>query len=285
MIEHEQIAQLLRINRLAEASELIRHGFTQHPDDPTLHYYAAQVAWSNDDKPSAEEHLAQALASSPHHVAARELRFRLLMDNQEYPEAERVVVDLLREDPDNAEFLALYARLMMHTLHLAKAEALVREALRRDPESQSARLVRVLLAATRGDDQQARSALAELIHEDPNALSVGYTVLQLLVHERRHREALQLGRELLHVDPTNEALVEALIELRAATHWVALPAYPLVRWGWLASGVMWFGAVVALRVVRGSPAGAAFSIVWLSYVVYSWVHGPFLKRWIRWRGF
>jgi hypothetical protein len=109
----------------------------------------------------------------------------------------------------------------------------------------------------------------------------------VLLEQSRHREALEVGRQLLKLDPGNRALVEALAEVATATHWVAWPAYPLRRFGWLGAAGLWASGVFLLPLVvkLNVPLGIALVVLYVLYIVYSWVYPPLLKRWLMRRGF
>lgn len=286
MIEHGHIERLIEVRRYAEARELIERGFAKAPDDPELHHFAAQVALRRNDLDCARQHVGCALAAAPSHRGARVVQFLLLYEQRAYVEAEQSIVALLSEDPRDAELLALYARLMLITLHVDKAAALVEEALRCDPHSQLVRVCHVLIATARGRRSEVDATLAELVATDPEAAAVTRTLFVVLVERRRYREALAVGQELLRGEPDDADLVEALVEVRSVTHWAALPAYPLHRWGWLASGSMWGAYVVGIVMLgRAAPAAVGPATAgYLGYVVYSWLHRPLLRRWLRKRG-
>jgi tetratricopeptide (TPR) repeat protein len=286
VIDHEQIERLLEVNRLNEAGLLIERGLAQVPDDPYLHYCAARLAFAREDYASADEHVGHVLSADPQNFSARLLHFVLLRHAKKHAEAELVITGLIRENPASAELLALYGQLMLCTLHVDKAEALVREALRLDSESQQARLCAVLVACVRGRASESREALADLVAEDPEGFAVAHTLLLVLVEQGRYRDALGLARELLRADPANAHLVDLVIELRALSHWIALPAYPVHRFGGAAAGVMWVLAVVLGQVARSTGAVWLYWVlgVYVAYCVYTWVYPPLLKRWLRARG-
>lgn len=281
-----QLEHLIERRRWAEAQRLLERSFRDAPQDPDAHCYAARIARGQGDDRSAKEHLARALAADPSHFLARLLRFDLLFDEKRWGEAEEVILDLLREAPDDADLLTSYGRLMLFTLHLEKARALVAEALRREPDDLGARTLAVLLATVQGDRDIASGRLAELVRDDPDGESTAYALFTVLLDQRRYREALRVGQELLRNDPGNSDLVAALIELRAATHPLALPAYPMHRFGWLGAGTVWMLAIVALMVLgRVAPTWAGgFALAYVGYCIYTWTYGPLLKRWIARRG-
>ena len=282
-----QLAQLIEVGRYREARQILQHELSRAPRDPDLHWLAARTALGEKDEARAEDHVQQALAADPDHQGARVLLFVLCCAARRHAQAEELITGLIREQPDNASLLALYAELMLTTMHLEKARALTEQALRRDPDDHRARVVNVLLLTIEGKRAAAGQQLAELIRDDPESIEIAYTLLQVLTEQQRFAEALEVGRQLLRLDPGNRALVEALVELRAATHWIALPAYPLRRFGWVGAAATWAAGMAALRVILEYDAHLAGVLlgVWLLYVVYSWVHAPLLKRWLMRRGF
>lgn len=282
-----QLDRLLDVGRHREARELVGRALAVDPADPTLHWFAARAAVGLDEVAVAEEHLHQALRIDPSHVPARFLSFAICFDAQRHAEAEQLITQLIREYPAEATYLAWYASLMVHVLDLAKARALVDEARRRDPENEQARQIDVLLLAIESRDEEAGRQLEGLIRDDPGSEQTARTLFVHLVRQGRHREALEIGRQLLLANPGDSNLVEALAELRASTHWLSLPAYPLKRYGWAASAVIWGGGILLSRVALqwNLVVGGVVMGLYLAYVVYTWVHLPLLKRWFLRRGF
>ena len=283
---HWQIGRLIEVRRLSEAKPLLQRLFSSQPDDPEAHVLAARIALMEDNAVSAGEHVAHALAGNPAHQGARLLRFFLLLGEHRYPEAEQTIISLLREDPSDADLLAYYARLMLYTANLEKARALTTEAIRHDPEHHEARVVAVLLSTVRGDHSLAREQLADLVREDPEGRQLAWTLFTVLCEQRRSKEALLVGQQLLRDDPDNKDLAQLLIDLRTTTHWVSLPAWPLNRWGWAASGGIWIGALMVIMLLQSvAPRWAGlFMFSYLAWVIYTWTYRPVLRRWIAWRG-
>jgi tetratricopeptide (TPR) repeat protein len=283
---HSQIDRLIEVNRHAEARRLLQAAFAEAPDDPYAHTQAARIAYIEDDHELAWSHIGEALGADPAHFGARVLSHSLLVDQRRYAEAETVVLELIRENPASADLIAAYARLMLLTANERKARGLVVEALRLDPQNHDARLVAVLAATVSGEHQLANEQLADLVREYPEGVAVAYTLLNALVEQNRNREAYELGRELLRADPSDTDLVETLIALRVQTHWLALPLYPLQRWGWAAAAAIWAGAIVAFALLRQYAPGLMgwFAFGYLAWVASSWIYPPLMRRWLTWRG-
>ncbi len=282
-----QIELLLDVRRYREAEQLISAAMVETPDDPNIHYLAAHLARQLDDNARARAHVHQTLAVDPAHLGARLLLFLDYREQRRYADAEAVIQDLIRESPEDPEFYAWYGDLLLFTAHLEKAETLLREGQRLDPSNDQVRRLYVLLAALRSNHEAANEQLATMVRDDPESRAVAFLLLQVLMSQDRDEEALDLGQELLRAEPENENLVEALISLKANTHWLGWPAYPLRKGGWAASAGMWLAFIVGLSFLRRFSNGwaTAFVVVYLVYVIYSWLYQPVLRAWLRRRGF
>jgi predicted Zn-dependent protease len=202
-------------------------------------------------------------------------------------EAEAVIQTLIREAPEQGGLFALYSSLMLKTLHVDKAGKLADEALRLDPNSTLARVQSALVSIVRADRSRAEVQLAELLKDNPEGTAAAATLFVALVEQRRHHEALALGKQLLRAQPDNAHFVDAVVELRAMTHWLMWPAYPFVRWGWGASAAIWAGALLLLGILRARGAGGVagtLSLVYIAYCAYTWVAPSLVRRWVTARG-
>lgn len=282
-----QVEHLLDVERFDDARRLLASPLREAPDDVELLYLAARVEHGARRYAEAEHWVAEVLGRAPEHTGARILRFQLLLKARRYAQAEQEVLSLLRERPEEALLYALYARLMLETLHVEKARALVDEALRLDPTLPLARILDALVSVVQGRLDGAKARVAELVRGSPDAEAVAWTLLAVLQSQHRYPEAFQVARELLRARPSDPQALEALIQLRAVTHWSSRPLWPLLRFGWGASMVLWVMATFGLMGVRrvAPRLGAVLGLGFLLYVIYSWVQPPLLRRWLRWRGF
>lgn len=284
--ELQRVDHLLEMGRTQAARERLGALLRQDPTDVEVLVRLARADHLDDAEQQALEHVEGALGADPTHEGARFLRASILTELKRHAEAEEMLLDLLRENPRDADYLAAYARVMLLSLELEKAGRLAQEAIRVEPENQSALLVHGVIASVRGRNEEAETSLAKLMADDPESLQVLWLLFHMLVEARRYREAERVGQQLLRLDPGNEDVVEALVELRVATHWAAWPLYPLLRWGWAASAALWVLAVVGGRYLVGwNPAvGITVLTTYLLLVVYSWTYQPIFKRWVRGRG-
>jgi len=281
-----QVERLLEVGRVDEASQLLEHALSSEPDSAQLRTLAARIAIARRDYASAREQIGAALDLAPRDYLARWLLYAIEHDEDRYSEAERVLIELIRDHPNDAFLLAEYADLMLLTLHLEKARQLVDESLRLDPEGEVGRRTDALLRLVEGDREGANERVQSLIRDDPKSRRTALTLYRHLIEQHRQREALDVAKQLLRANPSDEALIAAIVDLRAQTHWLALPIRPLQRFGWAGSAGIWLGFIVIANFARRTDAVWAGAILaaYLAWVVYSWTYMPIMTRWIRARG-
>ncbi|MCY1063652.1 tetratricopeptide repeat protein [Nannocystis sp. RBIL2] len=283
-----QIGRLLEVRRPHDARALVGEALALDPADPDTLCLAGRVELAQQQRAEAERRAHEALARAPGHDGARSLLFDILLADKRHAEAEAVVLERLRDDPADPVALTDYARLLLHVFQLDKARALVAEALRCAPDDAAAQVLDAVLHVIQGDDRAAADRLARLVAADPEAAHVAWTAM-LVLSERGHpRQALEIGRQLLRTSPDNPRLVDAVIELRLASHWSMLPLWPILRGGWVASAVLWAVAVFGLILLRPfvhEVVLLVLALLYLALLLYSYVGPPLLRRWLRWRGF
>lgn len=282
-----RVRGLVERGRFEQARKMLPEAFSLGPDDFGNHCLAGRVALELEDYEAAYSSVARALELHPSSIDAGLLMFSVHRHGGQFPDAEKVIVELLRDNPDDSQMFACYAELMLRTLHLEKAGALAAEALRLDPTQSLARMVSLLVRIIEGDREGAVAELEELVRDDPNALQAAWGIVAVLQSEHRHGEALEVMRGILHSTPDDGSIVEAMVALRAASHWTVVPLWPLNRYGWLGSGMLWGAAVGSFLLSRRFAPDLIIPLLtfYIVYVVYSWVWPPLLKRWLRSRGF
>lgn len=283
----QQIALLIERKRYGDAGRLLAEAISREPDHSGYRLLAARLGIATADYAYARDNLEAVLAQDPDNAEARRLMFEMLCETQRFVEAEQTIIGLLQDYPDRAYFYALYAELMLTTLHIDKAAALAREGLRLDPESNLSQVVCLLVDVIEDRSHDASRRLEELVRENPEALHVAWSVVVVLQSRHRYAEALHVMRGILRVTPNDPDVVDALVELRVASHWSMLPLAPLQRFGWGGSGVLWGVAALSVFLAnRFAPdVTGPLVVFYLVYVVYSWVWPPLLKRWLTARGF
>jgi predicted Zn-dependent protease len=278
-------AELLDRRRVDAARRLLQSARVQHPHHAGLLYEAARTEALDDNPRDARSLLTQLLTQDPSHPPGRFLLFGLELEADRLEAAEHVILDLLREYPQEPLYYAYYARLMLRALNLAKARQLADEALRLAPEHDAALHAKALCDLAEGRRGHDSQATVRLLLQHPDDARTLRLIVTLLVHANRPREALRLAQDLLRANPHDEALLEQVKALRLHTHWSLLPLWPVQKWGWAGSAVLWVGMLIVVQVLgRLAPAYQGhFTLAWLAFVAYSWVWPPLLRRWVLWR--
>lgn len=277
-----ELSALLDRNRLAAARGVLANALPAFPESPQLLQYAAWVEWLEGDREAALTHVNDALTIDPHAYGSRNLLARIHIEAGRYAEAESTILELLADYPEEPALLALYSRLMLLTFHLEKAEQLAAEALRIDPESEEALNAHVLCGFVLSPGEEQKQRLQKLLTEHPDQLETTLRLVQLLIDEGKNRQAYELSRTLVQIYPDDDGIVEMAVSLKRASHWSLLPLLPMQKWGWAGSIGVWFAVVLLLGsgVLDNTPLGPhqnTIALIFIAWVIYSWVWPPILK--------
>ena len=282
----EQLNGLMQRKRLDSAKTLLAKTLPQYPDNIDLLAFAVWIDWQEDNHSAAKSTIEQILGTEPRHYFARYILALILEEEENYPASEHELLGLLKDYPEDAELYAVYARVMLATFNFDKAERLANEALRREPENETALNASAISAFVNAPGAETQERLHRLIKEHPDQIQTTCRLIQVLVDQGKTREAYVLARELVQLQPDNLDIVELATELKMVTHWSLKPLWPMRRFGWGGSIAIWFAAVLILRSELLNSLGIGHligPITWLfiSYVVYSWVWPPLLRRMIK----
>ncbi|WP_437813686.1 tetratricopeptide repeat protein [Sorangium sp. So ce1078] len=284
---HLQLEHLLETRRVDIARRVLERAFSESPSEPENHYYAARVADLAGDRAEATRQIGQLLTLAPDHVGGLSLAVELARKGKQHSLAEQHALELIRRNPERGHTYAQYALVMLETLHVEKARALTLEARRLSPEDELAHVLDVLTSIVVGEREQARQDLAQLVQRYPDALSVAWTLMTVLEADHRYRDALEVAKEVVRATPDDPDAVRAVIEFGARAHPLALPAWPLQRFGYFASIGLWIAVAVTVSIAletRNFSLAAWVGGFWIVYAVYLWTYLPLLRRWIRARG-
>lgn len=277
-----QIALLIERQRYAQAASLLSDTLAKYPDDADLLYSTALIDYLMRRKEAAYETLRHLLTRTPTHVNGRSLMAQLHEDRNELASAEALWLELLKEYPESGWLYAKYAMLMYRAFHIAKARALAKEALRLAPESEDALIAHLLGQLIAGDRAAEKDSLAELIRKHPENLATMHMLVTHLSQQGKYVAAKRIAIEILRLQPDSREALTLVVELEHVSHWSMLPLWPLNRWGWAASGGLWLACLIALAFLRKQAPDIldmATTCI-LSYVAYSWIYPPILKRWL-----
>lgn len=197
--------------------------------------------------------------------------------------AEEALLQGLELDPFHPDLLCLYAELCLHDGQLSKAQELWARAAEVAPEADSVMRGRILLRHALGRSNEATALVREYLGRDPENPDAWALRTMLAADRGDVAQAYSSSRRLVTGDPGNKAFVDAAIELRVAAHPALVPLRPFMR---INPGAVWVGQVVIVLIAvsssnpvvsRGVPAIIG------SFVIYSWIAPPLVRRWVRWR--
>jgi predicted Zn-dependent protease len=279
----QQVEALLQRRRVDQARALLKPALTEHPEHAGLLLQSAWTDYLDDRNDDALATVRQVLLSDPDDESARLLYFELLLEREDNVDAERVIIELLREYPEHAHYYGRYAQLMLKTLNFGKSRQLALEGLKYDPDSVECLAAQTVCDFIERPGKATSQGLQQLLVHHPQSVRTLLLVVISLQQRGQRREALNIARELLRAQPDNEGIVDIVKQLRLVTHWSMWPLWPVMRFGWNASVVIWLIAVFGLNALRRSDPALAGTIglVFFAYVVYSWVWPPILKRLMR----
>lgn len=279
----DQIRQLIERRRFDQARRLLGPALAAAPESADLLRAAAQLELADGSPDDAEELARRLLVQVPRDRQAREILFAVCYRQHRHAEAEELVLGLIRDYPQDGGLFGRYSLLMLKTLHVDKAGKLAAEAVRLAPFDERARMASLLSATVQGREDAARDELQRMVRESPEAETTSYMILMSLLDGKRFESALRVAQELLRADPGDEDLVATVIELKAATHWTAKPLWPILRYGWGASGTLWIVFMASAVLLAKSPYAMAvvpMAAAWVLYAVYSWTWMRVLRWWI-----
>jgi len=244
----QKLFYLIERNRYEMAENMLGTALAKDPDNLDLQYISANIDNETGRFYEAEKTLKQILSKDPDYFQAKYLLAQVHKDKDEFPQAELLLIDLIRDFPREPEYFASYAHLMMQTINLDKAENLAAEALRLDPEHPGALITSILCSLSKGNKVKAKDQFAEMVRNYPDAEFSAHSLYIILLENKKYRAAMRIAQELLRNNPNNKGYLEMVKSLRLVTHPAVLPLYPMQRWGWHASAVMWVLFIIAARM-------------------------------------
>ena len=276
-----QARMLLERRRLDAARAVIGSGLQADPENVDLIYLSGLAEFFDDANDAALEAMETVLVLDPTHEGARGVIFQIRRESEQFAEAEQILLSLLQDFPEDPTYYAWYAWLMLATGFFEKARQLAEEAIRLGPEDENALIASAACALVLDPGRESRHRLRELVQRFPNSRRTLLMLVVALSEQGKSRDALPVAQELLRADPTDNDVLQAVIDLRAVTHWTMAPLWPMRRFGWIGSAGLWVVVVMIVIFVLPSLPDAvsvAFTISVLAYVVYSWVYPGILRR-------
>lgn len=186
-------------------------------------------------------------------------------------EAERAILAALGSDPDDALLLCQYADLVMRAGQHEKAERLLTRAGEAEPESIRVLQGRLQLAYLRYDTREADRLGRALLAAEPDDLQ-GHAMLGALALDGgRAREAAERFSVLARADPTDDRVADLARAARRESGLHRLPSRLVTRFGVAGTWVVGVGTIIALRAAGLETAAAVATVIWLAFVVMTWV--------------
>ena len=196
--------------------------------------------------------------------------------------AERHLLQALRVAPHSAVLLSEYAALVARAGQFGKAHALLARAEQADPESPSVVRIRAFLATLEGRDREAVKHARALLAEMPDDANAHVIAAQKLLNVGRPEAGFRHAREAVTLDArVADDNKEWLRHQRMLSHWAMIPLRPIQRYG---PAVIWGGAIALLFVLRSlgwKGAALGVALVYLAFVIYSWVVPPVVRWYLR----
>lgn len=280
----QKLHYLIERNRYQMAESILGPALAKDPDNLELQYISAIIEYETDRTIEAEKTLIQILRRDPDHFDAKYLLSVIHTGKDEFSKAELLLIDLIRDFPREPQYFARYAHLMLQTMNLDKAEKLAAEALRLEPGHPDALTISILCSLSKSNNTTAQEQFSYLVRNYPDAEFSAHSLYIMLVENKQYRAAKRIAQELLRNNPNDNNYLEMVKSLNLITHPVMLPLYPLQRWGWHASAVIWMIAIVIVGIARNHlpPEQAVIiTFIFLGYVAYSWIVPPILKRFMK----
>lgn len=153
----------------------------------------------------------------------------------------------------------------------------------KDPQHPAVARTEMTLAYLRGADKDVVRSGQTALASDPDDIYGHYLVGHALAAQGQVREAERFLGSAARLDPSEHAITDAARSARLLTHWLLAPLWPLKRFGpvkvWLAA----MAIMLLLYQVGSEPLLAVFALVYVVFVIYSWVVPRLLRRWLQHR--
>lgn len=273
MIEH-----YMGMHRYEKAKVLIGQALAEEPEEARYYYLLAVCAYHLDEYEDTELHLQRAMALGFDPEDVHQLYGHLYLETGQLVKAEQAYLESLRENPNNARVHAAYAFLLKKTGHSQKSDKLMQMAMQLDPNDSEVIRYRHLFGLADGDREEQIHALELYMQVADNEISKEVQLGLNAMYRNRTREAREHFRQAFLLDPSNRNLAEVMNNLDQVQHIVMAPIRAINRIG--GPAVFWIagiGSITATRALGWGQVSAILLIIYISWVVYSWLATPLLK--------
>ena len=286
----EKIEHLIDMDRYDLAQREVYQALKTTPDHPQLHLLLARIFLGQKQEQQAFDECQKVLKLNPESSRALAIMGIIRMEQNQHQQAEKFFLDALYLELENPYLYYIYARLMYKTGHLNKAKNLLEYALVLEPENENVHsLLSVVLAENKKFFRSRKHAVKSVKlspTSDESHATLGYNYF-VSGHPFKARYHL---REALRTNPNDQGLEEMFLDADRATRILYLPMY---YWSFLIGNIpgqqftVWGIFIVLFYFLSAIKAPviyiASVVIFYLSLVVYTWLIGPIISVWIKWR--
>ncbi len=273
------IQRYLDMDRYEDARIVILSLLEADPTDSYALYYMAAVMLMNDKSTEARSYIQDAMKYGHNKESAFHFLGLTYEKEKNYMEAEQAYLKALEINPSSVMAHAAYGKLMLITGFEEKAMNLLEEAMRLDPENESVNQFLLEFYFAKSDQNNQIRQIQRMMDissdEVQKLVNLGY------YHVLREDaiQAREYYRQAYLLDPTNTELLHILETLDKETHFLFLPNRLVNKIGgpvfvWICYIVILF----TLRFLKLDRILVPISIIYLTYVIYTWVI-PLIYKW------
>ena len=292
-------SSLLRAQKLLEqrrydlAERELRQVLEHQPNHAGAH---AMLALCHSQARRHDEAIAesrQAFGLAPDDAYVHYIHSVVLHDAGQYRQSRQAVDQAIAINPTNADYFALLASLFVTGERWKDAAESARKGLALFAEHVDCKNILAIAQVHLGQRDEARTTIRGALGEDPDNPLTHANQGWAYLHENQPKMALEHFREALRLGPGNEWAKAGLVEGLKARN----PIYRLLLayflWmsrldGRVRMGLI-IGAYVLYRVMRGvaesvpesMPFIMPFLILYIAFVVLSWLGAPFFNLLLR----
>jgi tetratricopeptide (TPR) repeat protein len=270
--------RLLEVGRPQQALDALSGAGGPDLEDPFLWWLQALARLDLDEPALAAEAALEGLRRAPEDVALLDVLSVAETRLGRLAEAEQAILAALEIDPHAPELLLSYAQVVAHGDQFDKAERLIDKAAELDPTDPEVTRARGFVSFLRGRDSDALSRAEELLAEDPEDAQAHRLRGAALVEKGRLRGAAESLSAAAREDPTDHKLADTTRRVRATLHPLLWPTWPLYRFGVTGTWIAGVGTIFALRAAGLDAVATVAAIVWIVFVIYSWIVVWVFKR-------
>jgi tetratricopeptide (TPR) repeat protein len=280
LIEH-----YLEMRRFDKVLELVGNQLAEEPEGSRWHYLMGATLYHVDRYDDAEQHLHRAMVLGFDAASVYEMLGHLLHETKRLVEAEQAFLEVLRLNPNHARVHGAYAALLKKTGHNRKADELMKEALRLDPDDPEVLRYRYMFGIAKSDRAEQIEAIERYMQAADSEVSIQMQLGLGALFRNDTRVAREHFREAFLMDPTNKQLADLMVSMDQVQHvlhapirWVDRIGGPVVVW---IAGV---GSILGTQALGWPKVSIVLGIVYITFVVYSWVATPLVKLIMKLRG-